>query len=125
MMRGKSPPSDVEMSKTEFIGGRLGFLAAILDCQLVLDKLVLYINHLYQFWYVYHKVNYLDILEQVLKTVSTPRAELSGADDVNKRREWEGRGTQKKNSPQKLSFFSKALLTQIMSNFDSLFMHIQ
>ena len=31
MMRGKSPPSDVEMSKTEFRGGHLGFLAAILD----------------------------------------------------------------------------------------------
>ena len=33
-----------------------------------------------------------------IKAVSTPRAELSGADDVNKRRE--GRKTQKKNSPR-------------------------
>ena len=32
------------------------------------------------------------------KSVSTPRAELSGADDVNKRTE--GRETQKKNSPR-------------------------
>ena len=31
MMRGKSPRSDVEMSKKIFRGGHLGFLAAILD----------------------------------------------------------------------------------------------
>ena len=43
MMRGKSPPSDVEMSKSEFRGGHLGFLAAIFDSQWVLDKPVLYI----------------------------------------------------------------------------------
>ena len=45
--------------KTEFRRGHLGFWAAILDWQWVLDQPVLYVwyDNLYQFSYFYHKVN--------------------------------------------------------------------
>ena len=60
MMRWKTPPSDVEMSKKWNRGVHLGFLAAILDWQWSLDKpdsIYYGNNHLCQFWYFYYKVN--------------------------------------------------------------------
>ena len=60
MMRGKSPRSDVEMSK------KLNFVAAILDFwrpswidngYLISLYSIYGNNHLYQFWYFYHKLN--------------------------------------------------------------------
>ena len=60
MIRGKSPMMDVEMSK------KLNFVAAILDFwrpswndngYLISPYFIYGNNHLYQFWYFYHKVN--------------------------------------------------------------------
>ena len=60
MMRGKSPRSDVEMSKTKFRGGPLGnfWRPSWIDNGYVISLYFIYVNnHLYQCWYFYQKVN--------------------------------------------------------------------
>ena len=60
MMRGKSPRSDVEMSKQlNFVAAILDFLGSSrIDNGYMISLYAIYgNNHLYQIWYFNHKVN--------------------------------------------------------------------